>query len=138
MRFSTSVLGLAAWSLLTVSSVADEAGPGHDLMGCGAEPSEELLAIADRMRLEEFEKAFDKSAEEDVVIETHLRVVAATQQEMDTITVRLSDTEYSIPWSFVFHPKYVAGRKSRGFTRRELMLIILFLRRHRIKPSKIK
>ena len=87
MRFATSLLGLTAWSLLALSSVAEEAN--SELVGCAAEPSEDFLALADEIRQQEIDNAFDESeAQQAFRIEVYFHVLTTTQQEMNSISVR--------------------------------------------------
>lgn len=88
MYFSISLLGLSAWALLSVSSVAQDSNSGVELMGCPAGPTEEILAIADQLRQEEIENAFDKTVQQDVTVDTYFHVLAASEDEMKEITVR--------------------------------------------------
>jgi hypothetical protein len=86
MRFTTSLLGLAAWSLLALSSFAED--PNAELFGCAAEPSDEFLDFAKGMQEQEINNAFQK--DEDLQIHdipVHFHVLSTTQQELDSISV---------------------------------------------------
>ncbi|KAK2764364.1 hypothetical protein FQN54_009058 [Arachnomyces sp. PD_36] len=81
MRFTASLFGLAACSLLSVSH-ATRAGV------CGAEPSEDILAAAQQLRLEEIDNAFESSRAQAkrLDIQTYFHVLSQTQEELDKVT----------------------------------------------------
>lgn len=78
-------------------------------MACGSEPSADFLAIADQMRLDEIENAFDKTeAEGPIQVDVYYHALAADQQEMDGITVRTPSSIFAFrlqlrsPWLIIF------------------------------------
>jgi hypothetical protein len=86
MRLSTSVFGLAAWSLFAAPVFAEEA---KEVMVCGFEASEDHLAISKELQQKEIDNAFDKDVTEQATVNIlmHFHVLAANQQEMNGIPV---------------------------------------------------
>jgi hypothetical protein len=82
MRSALSVAAIAA-----CASVAT-ARPQNGHVRCAASPSDSFIEKSAKMAVDEAKGVFDNLAEESIEIETYFHVVAASESESSTTTVR--------------------------------------------------